>query len=130
MALGHGVIDDSGQGKGPLDLSPLHRDSDGHLVKVGCDFRRHRREVNGCQSKGASVFVLRPRAILATGDCDGDRLRGIVEINCRSNSSAARTSTMESGLGRAAAPGHCQHAATSSPWLLRLWPPRLLLGLP
>jgi len=48
------------QGKGPLASSPHRRD--GRHVRVARVFHRHSREVNGCQGRGAPVFVPRPRA--------------------------------------------------------------------
>jgi len=70
-APGHGLTIVS-QDKGPLGLSPRRWEQDGRHARVDHDSHRHSQEVNGCQGKGAHVFVPRPRAMQATRGLVGD----------------------------------------------------------
>jgi len=99
LAPGHGLIDDSSQGKGSLDLRPLLQDLDGRLVKEGRDFCRHIREVNGCQGKGPAFSSLGPGQFWQLET----EMAIVFGRSWRSTAGAAavlaRTATMESGLG-------------------------------
>ena len=80
------------QRKGPLVLSPHRRDGrHARLVRV---FRRHRREVNGCQGKGAHVLVPRPRAMQATGGPVGGHPQPTEVVNRRLSSSIRRSNSV------------------------------------
>ena len=82
MALG----DRCQPGQGTLVLSPYRRDPDGRLDGVVNGvvraFRRHSREVNGRQGKGAHVVDPRPWATMATRNRGADRHRVIVLVSC------------------------------------------------
>jgi len=86
---GRGRIDVR-QDKGTLASSPHRRD--GRHARVAREFRRHSREVNGCQGKGAHVFVPRPRAMQTTGGRVGDSPQVIGVVNRRLSNSTHRGS--------------------------------------
>jgi len=56
-------------------------------ARVARVFRRHSREVNGCQGEGAHAFVPRPRAMQATGGPGRDHHRVIKVVNHRLSNS-------------------------------------------
>jgi len=77
-------------GQGNPRLQPHRRD--GRHARVAREFRRHSREVNGCQGKGAHVFVPRPRAMQTTGGRVGDSPKVIGVVNRRLSNSTHRGS--------------------------------------